>query len=87
MVKKQQIKYDGSESEMLRLGIIDESGNMNVKRRNEYKEYMSMVDAKKLSKQGQDFPDREKLEEYFDNRERRKAKNHAFFSKLFGRKK
>ena len=87
MAKKQTIKYDGSEKEMLRLGLIDESGNMNVKRRNEYKEYMSMVDARNLSKQGQDFPDRERLEEYFSEKERKKARNVAWFGRLFGRKK
>ena len=45
---EQTIKYDGSETELKRLGLIDESGSMNVKMRNEYNEYMSQVAFKTM---------------------------------------
>lgn len=84
----QEIKYDGSDSEMIRLGLIDESGSLIVERRNEYKEYMQMVQQKKMVAPAP-APDREKLEEYFREREyqrkARVARCRAFITKLFGR--
>ena len=43
MAKDQGIKYDGSVEEMTRLGLVDESGSMNIKRRNEFNQYMKVV--------------------------------------------
>ena len=40
---KEEIKYDGSDAEMMRLGLIDESGCENNKRRNELNQYLSHV--------------------------------------------
>ena len=40
---KQEIKYDGSSEEMIRLGLIDEAGNVNNKMRNEFNLYMKEV--------------------------------------------
>ena len=86
----QQIKYDGSESEMLKLGLIDESGSLIVERRNEYKEYMRIVQQNKLIPQPE-IPDRENLEEFFKTKERiriqRIAKCKMIFSKIFCRGK
>ena len=86
----QQIKYDGSESEMLKLGLIDESGSLIVERRNEYKEYMRIVQQNKIVAQPE-TPDRENLEEYFKTKNRiraqRIAKCKMIFGKLFGRHK
>ena len=84
----QKIKYDGSDSEMIRLGLIDESGTLIVERRNEYKEYMRIVQQNKTVAKPE-TPDREHLEEYFKTKERiraeRIAKCKLFFGKLFGR--
>ena len=83
----QEIKYDGSDSEMMKLGLIDESGSLIVERRNEYKEYMQMVQQKKMFIPAP-APDREKLEEFFRAREYRRtvriARCRAFITKLFG---
>ena len=38
-----EIKYDGSYAEMIRLGLIDETGCENNKRRNELNQYLSRV--------------------------------------------
>ncbi len=40
---KQEIKYDGSLAEMMRLGLVDESGTENNKMRNEFNQYMKKV--------------------------------------------
>ena len=40
---KQEIKYDGSSEEMIRLGLVDEAGNVNNKMRNEFNLYMKGV--------------------------------------------
>ena len=40
MVKKIEIKYDDSIEEMVRLGLVDESGTEINSRRNELNEYM-----------------------------------------------
>jgi len=86
----QEIKYDGSDSEMMKLGLIDESGSLIVERRNEYKEYMQMAQQKKMVIPAP-APDREKMEEYFRAREYQRkariARCRAFITKLFGRSK
>ena len=43
MAKDQKIKYDGSIEEMHRLNLCDESGSINIKRRNEFNQYMKVV--------------------------------------------
>ena len=43
----QEIKYDGSNEEMIRLGLIDEAGIENNKRRNELNRYLSCVYQKR----------------------------------------
>ncbi|MBO4625976.1 MAG: hypothetical protein J5679_01710 [Alphaproteobacteria bacterium] len=87
---KQNLVYDGSDAEMLRLGLIDESGSLIVERRNEYKEYMSIVQMKKTPIK-QDAPDFENLEEFFKTKEKIRAERIAWrrnlFKKLFGRNK
>jgi hypothetical protein len=87
---RQNLNYDGSDAEMLRLGLIDESGSLIVERRNEYKEYMQIVQMKKIPEKN-DAPDREKLEEFFQVKERLRAERIAWrrnlFKKLFGRNK
>ena len=45
-MKNESIKYDGSMDEMQRLGLIDEAGNENNKRRNELNQYLACVYAK-----------------------------------------
>ncbi len=42
----QNIKYDGSDAEMLRLNLIDEFGNVINARRNDFNHYMATVWAK-----------------------------------------
>jgi hypothetical protein len=85
-----KIKYDGSDSEMTRMGLIDESGSLIVERRNEYKEYMQIVQQRKMVATDP-APDREKLEGYFKTRERiraqRIAKCKMIFDKIFCRSK
>ena len=39
----QEIKYDGSHNEMMRLGFVDESGCENNKMRNEYNQYRACI--------------------------------------------
>ena len=46
MSKESETKYDGSIAEMVRLGLIDESGTENNKRRNELNLYMTRVQQK-----------------------------------------
>jgi len=48
MVKKIKIKYDGSIEEMVRLGLVDESGCENNKMRNELNQYLAHVAQQKL---------------------------------------
>ena len=43
MANNQDIKYDGSYAEMIRLGLIDEMGCENNKRRNELNQYLATV--------------------------------------------
>ena len=42
-MNKQEIKYDGSMAEMMRLGLVDESGCENNKMRNELNQYLACV--------------------------------------------
>lgn len=42
-MQKQDIKYDGSQEEMIRLGLIDEAGCENNKCRNELNQYLARV--------------------------------------------
>ena len=42
-MKEKEIKYDGSESEMIKLGLVDEMGCENNKRRNELNQYLACV--------------------------------------------
>jgi len=83
---RKNLSYDGSDTEMLRLGLIDESGSLIVERRNEYKQYMQIVQMKKIP-HNTNVPDREKLEEFFQARAKRRAEFKAFISKLFCRNK
>ena len=39
----QEIKYDGSDAEMMRLGLVDESGTENNKMRNQYNQYRACM--------------------------------------------
>lgn len=43
MVIGKDIKYDGSYSEMIKLGLIDEAGCENNKLRNELNQYLATV--------------------------------------------
>jgi hypothetical protein len=43
MAKKQEITYDGTDAELIRLGLIDECGNVNNKMRNAFNLYMKRV--------------------------------------------
>lgn len=83
---RKNLSYDGSDTEMLRLGLIDESGSLIVERRNEYKQYMQIVQIKKMPVKT-DTPDREKLEEFFQARAKKRAEFKAFILKLFCRNK
>ena len=87
-MKEQDLKYDGSDNEMMRLGLIDESGSLVVERRNEYKEYMQIVQMKNISAQTA-APDFENLEDFFNAKEKIRAERIAWrrnlFKKIFGR--
>ena len=95
MAKEQEIKYDGSIEEMMRLGLVDESGSMNPKRRNEFNQYMATVWEKEhpneKSPYAEKFPTEDQTKEYFEEREKkqaeRKIKRKSFWDKLMGRNK
>lgn len=92
--KKEEIKYDGSDAEMMRLGLINEMGEINNKMRNEYNQYMARVWAKEhpneKSPYAEKYPSREETEEYMHSRAEKnqdEIKRRGFLRNLFGRKK
>lgn len=94
-MSKQEIKYDGSDEEMIRLGLIDETGNVNNKMRNQFNEYMKVVWEKEhpneKSPYAEKYPTDDDLREYFASKEKHKveraAKRHAFWDRFFGHDK
>ena len=92
---KEEIKYDGSTEEMLRLGLIDEAGNVNNKMRNEFNQYMKAVWKKEHpneeSPYEEKYPSDDDLKQYFANQEKHKvervARRRAFWDRVLGRDK
>lgn len=95
MTKKTEIKYDGSIEEMMRLGLVDESGTEINSRRNELNEYLNQVWLKNhpndLKPVTPEFPKKEKMDTYFAGREKKKTerttKRKSILNKIFGRNK
>ena len=95
MTKKTEIKYDGSIEEMMRLGLVDETGTEINTRRNELNEYMNQVWLKNhpndLKPETPEFPNKDGLDKYFKERVQKKtertAKRRSIFDKVFGRNK
>jgi len=93
--KKEEIKYDGSTEEMMRLGLIDEAGNVNNKMRNQFNQYMKVVWEKEhpgeMSPYNDKYPTDDDLREYFANQEKlkveRTTRRRAFWDRVFGRNK
>lgn len=84
---KQEIKYDGSDAEMMRLDLIDETGNVNNKRRNEFNQYMARVWQKnhpeEKSPYAEKFPANDELEKRLANHEER-TKRKSIWGFLMG---
>lgn len=85
----QTITYDGSDTEMMRLGLVDEMGVINSNCRNEYNQYMARVWAKKHPTPALNNTVRsDSLETYFAKHERlramRRMRIQACLSKIFG---
>jgi len=91
MAKEEKIKYDGSDEEMMRLGLIDETGTVNNKRRHEFSLYMAKVWQKthpdEKSPYTEKFPDKGDVTEYFANRAHNKDKRKPFLARLRSRNK
>ena len=94
MAKEQEIKYDGSDAEMMRLGLINEMGEVNNKRRNEFKQYMARVWEKnhpgEKSPYADKYPSKEETQQYFQNQEVKKkdeTKRVGILKRIFGRDK
>lgn len=95
MTKKTEIKYDGSIEEMMRLGLVDESGTEINSRRNELNEYLNQVWLKNhpndLKPESPEFPKKDEVDKYFAGREKKKtertAKRKSILNKIFGRNK
>ncbi|MBR2286051.1 MAG: hypothetical protein IJ866_01165 [Alphaproteobacteria bacterium] len=88
MMKEHEIKYDGSDAEMMRLGLIDEMGNVNNKRRNEFNQYMSTVWEKNhphASESNAQYSEKSNLEEYFAERARKRAERSARWRALWNK--
>lgn len=86
MAKEKEIKYDGSLEEMMRLGLVDETGSEINSRRNELNEYMNQVWLKnhpnEQSQEKHDFPKKDPLDEYFEERARKRAEKRAKISHI-----
>jgi len=91
MVKEQEIKYDGSFEEMIRLGLIDETGAVNTARREDYNIYMNKVWLKEhpeAAKSHVEYPSNKDVQEYLEAQSSKKsAMPRSFFARIFGRNK
>ena len=88
MAKEKEIKYDGSLDEMMRLGLVDESGTEINTRRNEINDYMNKVWLKQHptehKHEKRDFPKKDPLDEYFEERAQKKAERRAKVGRILG---
>ena len=87
-----EIKYDGSHEEMVRLGLVDETGSLNVKQRNQFRMYMARVWEHEHPNQRSPYAEQsqinEETKEYLAERAHRReqsiAQRRAFWNMVLG---